>query len=186
MSADIPAEIKKIVFKLAFDAGPEQAYLFHHLPQVEKWAKKILLEYPEADPEILLSSVWLHDVGNIIGDKNIDHAINSEKYVLEALPKLLHLDQDFIDRVAHCVRSHRCKDVLPQSLEAKILATSDSLSHMTDSIYFEIIELQGIDATLEKLDRDYRDKSLLKLSFSDEIDALYINWKGLLTTIKSL
>lgn len=57
---------------------------------------------------------------------------------------------------------------------------------MTDSIYFEIIELQGIDATLEKLDRDYRDKSLLKLSFSDEIDALYINWKGLLTTIKSL
>lgn len=178
-------QLKTSVTKLISDAGPEQAYLFHHLPQVEKWAKKILLEYPTANSEIVFASIWLHDVGNIVGDKNIDHAINSEQFVLENLSNF-DINQDVINQIAHCVRSHRCRDVLPQSLEAKILATSDSLSHMTDSIYFEIVELQGIEATLEKLDRDYRDKSLLKLSFSNEIKSLYTAWKTLLSTIKKL
>lgn len=180
-----PNDLKKIVFKLAADAGPEFSYLFHHLPQVEKWAKKILKEYPAANSEEVLCSVWLHDIGQITGEKEIDHAINSEKYVLENLSKY-GFDQTSIDQISHCVRAHRCKDVQPQSLEAKIVAMSDSLSHMTDSIYFEIVDLNDIDFCLEKLERDYRDKSLLKVSFSDEIDSLYIYWKGLLTTMKKL
>lgn len=177
--------IKNHVLKLVTDAGPEFSYLFHHLPQVEKWAKKILKEYPAANYEEVLCSVWLHDIGQITGGKEVDHAISSERYVLENLSKL-GFDQNSIDQIAHCVRAHRCRDVQPQSLEAKILAMSDSLSHMTDSIYFEIINLNNIDFCLEKLERDYRDKSLLKVSFSDEIDSLYVNWKGLLTTMKKL
>lgn len=178
-------DLKKLVFELATSAGPEFSYLFHHLPQVEKWAKKILKEYPNANSEIVLCSVWLHDIGQITGKKEVDHAINSETYVLENLSKF-GFDKNSVDQIAHCVRAHRCKDVQPQSLEAKIVAMSDSLSHMTDSIYFEIVNLNDLDFCLEKLERDYRDKSLLKVSFSAEIDSLYINWKGLLTTMKKL
>lgn len=178
-------QIKEHVLRLVTTAGPDQAYLFHHLPQVEKWAKKILLEYPEAKVDIVLASVWLHDVGNIVGDKNTDHAITSEKYVLENLSKF-NINQDYLNQIAHCVRTHRCKDVLPGTIEAKILAISDSLSHMTDSIYFEIVDIHGIDFCLEKLERDYKDKSLLKLSFQGQIDKLYNNWKSLLLNLKEI
>ncbi|MFA5026225.1 MAG: hypothetical protein WC503_07000, partial [Candidatus Shapirobacteria bacterium] len=105
--------------------------------------------------------------------------------VLEKLPAQ-GIDDGIVKQIAHCVRSHRCKDVEPETIEAKILAISDSLSHMTDSIYFEIVELHGLDFCLEKLERDYRDKSLLKLSFQDQIDKLYLSWKSLLSNLKEI
>jgi len=178
-------KIKSLLTDAATAGGPDYAYLFRHVPQVEKWAKKILLEYPDANSEVVLASVWLHDIGDIIGHKKNDHAVFSEKFVLDNLP-VLGISNDVTKQIAHCVRAHRCRDVQPLTIEAKILAISDSLSHMTDSIYFELIELESIDFVLDKLDRDYRDKSLLKLSFSGQIDTLYQSWKSLLLALKSL
>ena len=48
------------------------------------------------------------------------------------------IDQTIIDQVAHCIRAHRCKDVQPQTIEAKIVAFSDSASHLFDSFYIDM------------------------------------------------
>lgn len=103
--------------------------LVDHVPEVEKWANKIAASYPEADIEVLILSVWLHDIAYYIGDEYEDHAIKSERLAREFLTSE-GLGKEKIDKVAHCVRSHRNKDVAPESIEAKILTVADSASHM--------------------------------------------------------
>lgn len=106
--------------------NPIYLYLPRHVAMVEKWAEKILLDYPKIDNNVLLMSVWLHDIGLLFWDKGKDHAFKSET---EARRFLLEIGAkpETIEKVAHCVRAHRGRDVLPETLEAKILAAADSI-----------------------------------------------------------
>lgn len=155
------------------------SYLPRHLAQVERWAQKLLLENPEALGEVVLASVWLHDVGLLTGPEETDHAINSESETKRFLPTI-GASEEFISRVAHCVRAHRCRDVQPESIEAKILAVSDSASHMTDTVYIEMANRGEREAALAKLERDLRDVSLFP-ELREKMTSLYQGWKNLLS-----
>lgn len=109
-----------------------------------------------ADKEIVLLGVWLHDIGHLIGNSNVDHAINSEIETRKFLSRIGYEKQK-IDEVAHCVRAHRCKDIQPETIEAKIVAACDSARHMTDYIYTDIAMQGNIDKAKSKLERDIRD-----------------------------
>ena len=152
-----------------------------HAQEVERWVHKILHFYPEADKEVVLISVWLHDIGQADGNYDVDHAIKSEEETISFLSKN-NYPKDKIDKVAHCVRAHRCKDVQPNSIEAKILATADSASHMTDIIYFLMLSEEHLpkDKVLDKLERDYREKNFLPKELQPEVNDLYEAWKGLI------
>ena len=178
-------EVKQYFLDQVAKGGDEFRYLLYHVPEVEKWARKILKEYPKANEEIVLSSVWLHDAGLLVGDQDTDHAINSEKVALSFLPTITD-QRDVVEKIAHCVRSHRCKDIMPQTIEAKIVAISDSLSHMTDVVYINMYQRGETAQALEKLERDNRDKSLIKLSFTPQIEIVYQNWKNLLLSLNDL
>ena len=154
-------------------------YLPRHIAEVERWAKKLLKIHPKADKEIVLLSVWLHDIGQAIGNKNDDHAVKSEIEIIRFLPKT-GLKPDKIKKVAHCVRAHRCKDIQPETLEAKILAAADSASHMTDINYIVHLADRPKKWILEKLERDYRDVGIFP-KLKKEITPLYKAWKKLLT-----
>ena len=168
----------------ATDPASMYPYLPRHVIEVEKWAKKLLQKHPEADKEITLLSVWLHDIGQAIGNKDDDHAVKSGDEANRFLPEL-GLDKERIEKVFHCVRAHRCKDVQPETIEAKILAVADSATHMTDINY--IVHLsdksgnwgRSKEWVLEKLERDYRDIGLFP-EFQKEIRPLYEAWKQLL------
>jgi hypothetical protein len=71
---------------------------------------------------------------------------------------------------------------MPETLEAKIVAFSDSASHMTQGVYFEIAkkEKEGkkYDA-LQKIERDWRDLSLFP-EIKEEMKELYESWKRLI------
>lgn len=154
-------------------------YLPRHVKEVEKWAKKILKDHPEADQEIVLLSVWLHDIGQTLGGKENDHAVKSEAEVKRFLTRL-NLAPERVKKVAHCVRAHRCRDVQPKTLEAKILAAADSASHLTDINYLVHISDGLRDYTFAKLERDYRDISLIP-KLKKELTPLYQAWKTLLS-----
>ena len=153
-------------------------YLPRHVAEAEKWAKKILQKYPKADKEIILLSVWLHDIGQTIGDNN-DHAVESE---IESRRFLVNegVSSEKIERIAHCVRAHRCRDVQPETLEARLLAAIDSISHMTDFCYIDMASTNTKEVALEKLERDYRDIGLFP-KLQKEIILLYQAWKKLLS-----
>ena len=176
---DIVSETKGYFLEMAKQKfNVDNYYLERHVNEVDRWAKKILEIKKEADREVVLLGVWLHDIGQLIGYKDIDHAINSEIEVRRFLGEK-GIDKSKIEKVAHCVRAHRCKDIQPNTLEAKIVATSDSASHMTDIVYADMASRGDVLGAKDKLERDYRDKGLIP-EISKELDELYIAWKNLL------
>ena len=74
------------------------------------------------------------------------------------------MPEDEIKKVLHCVRSHRCDDVLLISIKAKIIAFADSAAHLTDDLYFDIArkdkERKKPFKVYSKIERDLRDLSL--------------------------
>ncbi len=157
---------------------PVYLYLPRHVAMVEKWAQNILSDYPQVNKNVLLSSVWLHDIGLLYWDKETDHAVKSEaeagRFLLE-----IGVAPDSIKAIAHCVRAHRGRDVQPNSLEAKILAAADSASHLTDINYLIQMSEGQRDYTMGKLERDYRDVSIFP-KLKKVLTPLYLAWKRLL------
>lgn len=176
---DIISQTKEYFLEVAKkNFNLDNYYLERHVNEVERWAKKILEIKSDADSDVVLLGVWLHDIGQLIGYKEIDHAISSE---IEARRFLAEkgIQKDIIEKVAHCVRAHRCKDIQPSTIEAKIVAASDSASHMTDIVYADMASRGDVQGAKDKLERDYRDKGLIP-EISNELDDLYIAWKNLL------
>ncbi len=159
--------------------NPKVSFYPTHVVEVERWAKRILEKNPEVDEETVLMGVWLHDIGNLVGDREVDHAIRSETEAIRLLSDL-SVSQDKINRVAHCVRAHRNSDVQPITLEAKIVAAADSSSHMTSDIYLPLAGTKRtIESSLAKLERDYRDVGLIT-GLKEELTPLYEGWKAVL------
>jgi len=154
--------------------------LLGHVPEAEKWANKLCDAHKEADREVVLLAVWLHDTAYYPLDE-VDHAIKSEKMAREFLEKE-NYPKDKMEKVLHCVRSHRCRDVEPVTLEAKIMACVDSASHMTDSMYVNIIRDGHADYVFGKLERDYRDISKFP-EVQKELQDVYEKWKALLNAL---
>ena len=177
-----PIERTKAHFLKTMEEGTLRYQSFpQHVEHVEQWADRCLRICPEADKEIVLLSVWLHDIGHVDGDESQDHAIKSEREARWFLADI-GLAPERIEAVAHCVRAHRCRDVPPRTIEAKILAVADSASHMSDLTYLEMLQ-DGVPkgVILEKLERDYRDVGVFP-EMKDELAVIYRAWRGLLDT----
>lgn len=162
---------------------PEDIYgLVNHLSEMEKWAKKMLEKYSEAEKEVVFLAVWLHDIGHYPVQEK-DHAIIGEERAREFLAENGY-NKEKLEKVLHCVRSHRCKDVQPETIEAKIIAFCDSASHMTDyQMYLKMIQDDRRDGkeprVFNKLSNDYRDLGLFP-EMQKELTSLYEAWKKLL------
>jgi 23S rRNA maturation-related 3'-5' exoribonuclease YhaM len=155
-----------------------------HVATVAKWAEHILKQHPEADRDVVLASVWLHDIGQLIGPREEDHAVRSEREVMKFV-QTTGISKDLVNAIAHCVRAHRCKDVQPQTIEAKIIAAADSASHFTDATYVDMIEKLSLEGSLAKMERDYRDVGLLS-EVKKQIAPLYEAWKSVLNNYPKL
>jgi HD superfamily phosphodiesterase len=182
-NSQIVKDAKDHFLKIISEGTPIQPNFPQHVGKVKEWAERILLFCPDADPEILLLAVWLHDIGHADGKYKEDHAVKSEA---EAIRFLSEKDypKERIAQVAHCVRAHRCRDVEPETIEAKILVAADSASHMTDTVYITMLEQKHTTKQdiLDKLERDLRDiKKYIPLEFNTEIQQYYTCWKDYIT-----
>ena len=161
-----------------------------HVPEVARWAEIILKNHPEIDKEIVLISVWLHDIGSYPVTKT-DHAVLGEKLAKDFLMKN-NYDKEKLPKVLHCIRAHRCRDVKPLTIEAKLVTCCDSASHLMDYVYISIL----IDARLsksyqlskyafDKLERDYNDLSTFP-EIKQKLTPIYLKWKTLLLEYKKI
>lgn len=169
-------------FQMIADFGSDPFQLRRHVPEVEKWAKHLLKKFPEADPEVVLLAVWFHDIGHYPVLTEIDHAVRGEERAKEFLEKA-NYPKDKMEKVLHCVRAHRCRDVMPNTIEAKIMACIDSASHMTDRVYFDMAkdtkESNHDFDVYGKMERDYRDLGAFP-EIQNELKELYEAWKNLI------
>ena len=134
-----------------------------HLLEVEKSAKMILAKLPKTDKEIVMLGVWLHDlqrVRKIEGDHCKTGAVEAQKVMQEFgyLPEK-------IEAVKEIILAHSCeRGLAPKTLEGKILATADAMSHFLSDFYLAIAATGQRDAksfkkwALEKIDRDFNKK----------------------------
>ena len=178
-------DYKKAAFEIVKNSKKDFGFFDfdNHIKQVEEWGKWMLKRHPQADKDVLLISIYWHDVGQFTGAHE-DHAVNSAEAVKIYL-KDKNLPEDKKTAIIHCVRAHR-RDVQQESLEAKLLAWSDSASHFTSDVYLLMMndDLKNNNSeddfrALGKIERDWRDLDL----FPEEKEALadlYKSWHQLI------
>lgn len=133
-----------------------------HLLQVEKLSKQLLEKLPKADEEVVMLGVWLHDLQRIRGLKGDHQKIGANE--AEKVMKNFGYDKDVIFQVKEAIMTHSCSSEMPRSLEAKILATADGMSHYYNDFFLQIAVTGQRDLkeykewVLEKLDRNYNKK----------------------------
>ena len=134
-----------------------------HLLAVEKFAIQLLKKLPKADKEIVMLGVWLHDLHRVKILKG-DHQKASAKEAVKVL-KLYGYNSKTIDQVKEIILTHSCyTGNMPKSLEGKILATADGMSHYVNDFFIRIAVTgqrnveEYKEWVLEKLDRNYNNK----------------------------
>lgn len=158
--------------------------LWGHLDEVERWSRYLLKKNTPADKEIVLLSVWLHDIGYYPVNKSKDHAIVGEERARIFLENEGY-NKNKLERVLHCVRAHRNNDVIPNSLEAKIICFCDSASHITspDAMYLNIANKNKYYGkkydVFSKMERDFRDLDFFP-EIKKELLGFYKSWVKLI------
>jgi len=167
---------------------PDPFGLLKHVEEVAKWADFLCDKNKDADREVVMLSVWLHDVGHYPLPTKIDHAARGQRLAKQFLSQEKY-DSSKIQQVLHCVRSHRCKDIMPQTIEAKIIACADSASHFTDSMYMDMAkDDKKAKVPLRvygKIERDYRDASIFP-GVKKSLTPLYMAWKKLISEYEKI
>lgn len=181
---DIVSKAQDFFFERIKKFGSDPYHLWGHVPLVIEQIKKCLKEELDADELVCLLWWRLHDIWHYPVPTDVDHAVRWATIAQEFLEDN-RIDEDIITRVVHCVRSHRCKDVQPESLEAKIVAFSDSASHLMDSLYIEMIKDWRSREAWAKLERDWRDLWLLP-KIQHNFTWLYDAWKHLLAEYEKM
>ena len=163
-----------------------------HLLVVERLALELCDLYPKANKDLVTLGVWFHDIGRAHGHDD-GHDLYGANYAGETLIKN-GFDKNFIDLVVEACRTHSCKENgKPNSLEGKILATADALSHYHNGFYLRILYswskknkgdyYQLKTKLFKKMERDLNEKI-----FFDEIRVkikpMHKAWKKVVEEIK--
>lgn len=167
-------DVSKQVLAMAENSPLDWFFKFHQREVIFS-AKELLKEYPEADKEIVLISAWLHDLGHFAAKTldevdlvKPDHHIAGAKMAEEILKKY-NLPKSEIEKIKKCILCHRGSEPhIPQTIEEKIVACADTLSHFKSIFYlayFKIYPNHSLEQFVKnqrgKLERDWRDLSLL-------------------------
>ncbi|MBT3249330.1 MAG: HD domain-containing protein [Candidatus Pacebacteria bacterium] len=159
-----------------------------HVAVVEKIALKILETQAQANKEIVLLSVWFHDLGRAYGH-NKDHDVWGAEFAKKYLTEK-GFEAEIVMGVYNACLSHRVTEVKPESVEAKILATADAMSHFEEGFYLRIFfawskrmsnyqEMKN--KLMKKIERDYHQKIFFDES-KEAIRPMYEAWKIVLIT----
>jgi len=153
MKRDIIKKVKKFVKEEYNKSNPlTKKGLKGHFELVENYAKA-LLKKENADEEIVILSVWLHDIGTIKGyykNHHISGAKIAEKFLLK-----LNYPKNKIEKVKHCILVHRgSKPGKVKLKEAQILINADAMAHF-DEINLLLVLYKDKKELLKKLERSY-------------------------------
>ena len=136
-------------------------FIENHIKVVVQEAKWLASFYPDSDKEVVEAGAWLHDVGHIFSEeekrpkKNEQlqyHHIRSVDLAQELFKKM-DIEDEKVDKIVHCIESHRTsKPPEPETIEAKIVASADNLSHF---VKFEFLSgMLGVEYSIKKIERD--------------------------------
>jgi len=183
------------VRKIAKSAHDEWGYKYHILPVVKNaifLAKKL-----GADLEVVEVAAYLHDIGvskKIAGPdfsaKENDHHIVGAKEAKKLLKELKYSD-DFIEKVANCILSHRGrKGQSPVTLEEKIIANADAMAHF--DTFLDLFTFftekttnsfeEAVEAIYQKMKRDWE----IKLTLLEAKEMIKPKYEAVMLILESM
>jgi len=119
----------------------------NHIVLVAKYSK-LLAKQLGADEEIAETAAWLHDIMKIEGKKEKHHVHGAEK-AGKILKDMGYSDKK-IKHIQACILTHSSDTHYPpKTLEAKIVASADALSHFDN-----LAGLAYVAYSLRKLSRE--------------------------------
>ena len=155
----------------AYQACPEkfgQWMWKNHVPFVANKALELSQKY-NANADKAVAGAWLHDFGDAFVyrfDEN--HEELSDSKAREVLIQAEYSLEEINEILEEIIAPHPCKEgYLPESLEGKVLATSDALAHLSTDFYVQFAWLHIPEGKTyekfliwveEKLDRDFNSK----------------------------
>ena len=99
----------------------------HHITSVVKWART-LARKSNADEEIVEIAALLHDYASIVNINNYSGHHTRGAELAEEIKKYGY-PRDKIEKIKHCIVTHRSSIDLPRkTIEAKIVASADAMS----------------------------------------------------------
>lgn len=124
-----------------------------HVETVVDKAEWLLEKYPEADREVVIAACYLHDVVHpTSGYEADDHNIASASKAREILSDF-DVGEGKMESIVECIKCHRSsRPPAPDSIEAKIVASSDNLAHFDN--YEFLANFKSEEWANRKLKRD--------------------------------
>lgn len=109
-------------------------FVEHHLKIVEQLVNELCDLYPEADRDVCLAIVWLHDLGKILTSKRLSHQEEVAVTLKEGRDILRRLDfpAPFIDKVIDDLtvfEQNWERDLSQATIEVRLTSSADGCSH---------------------------------------------------------
>ena len=136
-------KIKPMVLEWCGD--PAHRWWRTHVESVVEYSQ-MLAERLGGNKEILEVSAWLHDIKKIRDGEKEDHHVKGAKEAGEILTGLGY-PMDKVQQVIYCILTHSSDETRPPgTMDAKILASADSLSHFDNFMAFAhwVYSLDGL------------------------------------------
>jgi len=169
-------KIKKIeeeIRLLHLDNAKElnQYFWSYHIKPVVEIAKRMAKKY-DADTDTVWLAAILHDIAKLDNDPEP----HDEKGAKKAFDMLVErgFKKDLAQKVSDVILTHRCRKFVPESLEQKILASADSISHFEAPFHFWFFRLtdkelnKTLKDSVKKNERDFNEK----IFFEEEKEAV--------------
>ncbi len=157
-------KIRNMVKLECESSGSEYNWFFDgHLLAVEKNAEFLLNKLPNADKEIVMLGVWLHDLQRFRFLKGDHQKVGAQE--AEKVLKKFNYNKDIIEKVKRLIKCHSCRDVIPGTIEQKILASADAMASYHNNFFLQVARMKRGENlsefkkwALEKLNRNYNNK----------------------------
>lgn len=148
------------------DGAIARKFYREHVLPVTELADKLALKYG-ADRQIVRLGALLHDIALAEGKEPHDEVGAQMAYEMLVVN---WTDRETAEKVRDIVAAHRCKVRVPESLEAKVVATADAIAHFYPEFYRSSAKLsredwaQMMSAKIDVLESEYE----RKVFFEDE------------------
>lgn len=135
-------------------------FWFMHVKPVIDYSKELAKKY-NANMGVVWLSAILHDLARL-DDLEPHEEISAERAYNMLLGE--GFSKETAEDVKNIILTHRCNKYKPQTLEQKILATADAISHFKIPFYLWFSYMsrkpfkKQLEGNLQKIERDYNEK----------------------------